>query len=213
MSLVTLVSGGIDSTVMALLAKEEGVEQYPLFIDYGQLSRRREWEACRRLHARHGLPRPKRMALAGFGGLISSGLTRPHARVNEDAFLPGRNLLFLLAGAAYAREVGAGAVAIGLLDERYRVFPDQTTSFLAAAEQALVAALGDRVRVIAPLMGFSKSDTIRLARAMGVEGTYSCHAGQSDPCGTCISCRETAGALRKGGSHGRRGRKPDAEAR
>ncbi len=47
MSMVTLVSGGLDSTVMAVLAKEEGLTQHPLFIDYGQLGCRRELRACR----------------------------------------------------------------------------------------------------------------------------------------------------------------------
>jgi 7-cyano-7-deazaguanine synthase in queuosine biosynthesis len=36
MSIVTLVSGGLDSTLVALLARDEGLEQYPLFVDYGQ---------------------------------------------------------------------------------------------------------------------------------------------------------------------------------
>lgn len=48
MALVTLVSGGLDSTVMALLAQQQGLVQFPLFIDYGQLSREREWSAAGR---------------------------------------------------------------------------------------------------------------------------------------------------------------------
>ena len=46
MSLVTLTSGGLDSTLMVVLAKEEAVDQYPLFINYGQRSLKREWQAC-----------------------------------------------------------------------------------------------------------------------------------------------------------------------
>jgi len=102
MALVTLVSGGLDSTLMAVLAKAEGSVQYPLFIDYGQLCKNREWSACLALHKHFGLPRPVRMKLSGYGEIVSSGLTDRSKRVNEDAFLPGRNLLFLLAGSAYA---------------------------------------------------------------------------------------------------------------
>ena len=57
MSIVALVSGGIDSSLMALLAKTEGIIQHPLFIDYGQLGREKELNACRAIHAAHGLPR------------------------------------------------------------------------------------------------------------------------------------------------------------
>ena len=36
MSIVTLVSGGLDSTLVALLTRDAGIQQHPLFIDYGQ---------------------------------------------------------------------------------------------------------------------------------------------------------------------------------
>src|SRR5438309_226920 len=134
MALVTLVSGGLDSTLVAILVKEEGLVQYPLFIDYGQLCKDREWAACLSAHSRYNLPEPVSMNLGGYGALISSGLTNPSKRVNEDAFLPGRNLLFLLAAGAYACEKGADAVAIGLLDDQFHIFPDQTRAFLQQAQ-------------------------------------------------------------------------------
>lgn len=194
MSLVTLVSGGLDSTLMALLAQEEGITQYPLFINYGQLSAKREWRACQLLHERFGLPTPAYMDLSGFGRLVSSGLTDRHKRVNEDAFLPGRNLLFLLAAAAYACQVNANAIAIGLLSEDYHIFPDQTATFLSSTEALLLHAVGREIRVVAPLMRFSKGDVMELARARGIEGTYSCHAGGAKPCGHCVSCQEALNA-------------------
>jgi len=117
--IVTLVSGGIDSTLMSLMAQEEGIQLFPLFVDYGQLAAAKEWEACTRLHKKHGLPSVMRMDMSGFGKIIPSGITDPHLRINEDAFLLGRNLLFVLAGAAYAFKVQANSVALGLLDPAY----------------------------------------------------------------------------------------------
>jgi len=102
MSLVILVSGGLDSTLMSLLAHEEGIEIFPLFIDYGQLCAEKEWQTCRRMHAKHRLPQPVFMNLQGYGNLIPSGITDAKLRINEDAFLPGRNLLLIIAGAGYA---------------------------------------------------------------------------------------------------------------
>jgi len=194
MSLVMLVSGGIDSTLMCLLAKEDGIKQYPLFIDYGQLSAKREWKACRAIHIKYGLPQPVLINLQGIGKIISCGLTDPNKRINEDAFLPGRNLMFLVAGAAYAYQVGARGVAIGLLSEEYRIFPDQSEDFLRKCEEVLNIAIGKPIRIIAPLMKFSKSDVIELAKARGIEGTYSCHMGKKEPCGICISCIEIKNA-------------------
>lgn len=190
MSLVTLVSGGLDSTLMAVLAKEEGIPQFPLFVDYGQICKDREWDACVSVHSNLGLPRPSKMNLKGYGESIPSGITSSTLRVNEDAFLPGRNLLFLLAGFGYACKTNSNAVAIGLLSEETHLFRDQVSEFLKQAESLLNLAVGRDITIVAPLMKFSKSDVLALASRKGIAGTYSCHAGTDPPCGECISCRE-----------------------
>ena len=192
MSIVTLVSGGLDSTLMSLLAQEEGLVLAPVFVDYGQLGAAREWTACTLLHKRHGLPAVTRMDVPGYGRVVRSGITDETMRVNEDAFLPGRNLLFLLCGAAYAYRVGAEGVAIGLLNPESRLFPDQTDEFLRKAEDVIETAMGRRFRVLAPLVEFTKADILALAAARGLHDTYSCHAGKSEPCGKCIACIEIA---------------------
>ncbi len=190
MNLVNLVSGGLDSTLVGVLAREEGVEVCPLFIDYGQRAAQREWETCQRVHAQLGLPTPTRMDLSGFGGVIRSGLTSEELDVKADAFTPGRNLMFLLMGSAYAYQVGASTIAVGLLAERFSLFPDQRSEFIEQAECAIAAALGRRIKIVMPLADFSKADVVRLAQEKGIAGTYSCHAGGSQPCGQCISCLE-----------------------
>ena len=190
MSMVVLVSGGIDSTVISLLATQQGVITYPLFIDYGQLSADAEWEACQALHARLQLPSPQRLEISGFGKLMPSGLTSTKLRINEDAFLPCRNLLFIVAASSYAFTKGAETVAIGLLDKEKPIFPDQTAPFLLAAEAAVTAALGRKIHVVAPLLALSKAEVMAIARDQAIEGTYSCHSGEKQPCGKCISCTE-----------------------
>jgi 7-cyano-7-deazaguanine synthase len=190
MGIVTLVSGGLDSTLMAVLAKEAGTHQFPLFVNYGQRALRRELSACRRSLRNNHLPTPAVMNVAGFGALIRSGLTDRKRHTFEDAFTPGRNLLFLLLGAAYAYEVQASAVSIGLLSERTSLFPDQTSHFLFGAESLLSECIGRPVKVLAPLIDFTKNDIVAIAHAKNIKGTYSCHVGGVRPCGKCISCRE-----------------------
>ena len=193
MSVVTLVSGGLDSTVMALLAKEEGLTQFPLFIDYGQLGRDRERQACMENFGRLALPEPKVASLGGYGALLSSGLTDPSKHILKDAFLPCRNLMFLTLGAAYAFQCSASAVGIGLLDEAFSLFPDQTKEFVSDAEVLLSRTLGKPIKLVTPLMSFSKADVLKIAKAKGITGTYSCHAGTATPCGVCVACREYIG--------------------
>lgn len=194
MSLVNLVSGGLDSTLIGVLAKEEGVATFPLFIDYGQRAAKNEWGACQVVHRKLGLSAPIRMDLSGFGQVIRSGLTCEDKHLKDEAFTPGRNLMFLVMGAAYAHQVGADAVATGLLSERFSLFPDQRAEFVVSAEHAIVQALGRPFRVLTPLFEFSKSDVVKLAAEKGISGTYSCHAGTELPCGRCVSCLEFIGA-------------------
>lgn len=195
-TLVTLVSGGIDSTLMSVLAKEQDFQLYPLFIDYGQLGAKLEWEACQYNHLKHNLPTPKKMALSGFGKLIHSGLTDKKLRVKEDAFLPGRNTLFLLAASSYAYQVKCKNVAIGLLSEEFKLFPDQTKDFIKSAQSFFSFEMEYDIKIITPLMDFNKAEVIKLAKSKKIDKTYSCHAGSEKPCGKCISCLEIKNALK-----------------
>jgi len=190
MSFVNLVSGGLDSTLIGVMAKEDHIDHFPLFIDYGQRAAVKEWATCQAVHQQLGLPEPIRMDLSGFGQVIASGLTNADMDVKDNAFTPGRNLLFLSMGGAYAYQVGASSVAIGLLAEQFSLFPDQRQPFLLQAERAIVAAMGRPIKLLTPLIEFGKADVVRLATEKGVVGTYSCHIGDDQPCGRCIACLE-----------------------
>lgn len=190
MSVVTLVSGGLDSTLVACLTRESSVQQFPLFINYGQRAFEREFAACQNAMKHLELDAPQIAELAGFGRLIRSGLTDSSQRVFEDAFTPGRNMLFLLTGAAHAYQNNADAVAIGLLNESTSIFPDQTSDFLRQAEALISICMGRDIKILAPLSAFYKQDVVELAAVKGIRGTYSCHVGDEQPCGECIACKE-----------------------
>lgn len=190
MSVVLLSSGGLDSTLAAVLAVEQGLEVYPLFVDYGQLAAERELNACSNNFAALGLPEPKVVNVEGFAELYPSGLTDKDMYVYEDAFLPGRNMLFLLLGATYACNVSANSISMGLLSEELSIFPDQTQSFLCKAQDIICEMTGRKLQILAPLMNFTKKDVLALSHKKGITGTYSCHAGEKTPCGSCIACKE-----------------------
>src|SRR3989339_1296659 len=186
MSIVSLVSGGLDSTLMSVLIKEEKIEQFPLFIDYGQLCKNAEWKTCRKVHKKFKLSMPEKLDIGGFGKLIHSGLTNKKLRLNEDAFLPGRNLLFLLVASSYAYQMNSNAVAIGLLTEKYHLFPDQTELFIKESESLINKTMNRNIKILTPLMKFSKIDVIKMTEKRGIKETYSCHAGIYPPCGKCV---------------------------
>lgn len=192
MDVVVLVSGGIDSIVACKLIQQQRDNVLPLFIDYGQLAAKKEWLACQYLLLDCGLPAPKKIDVNGFGQAISSGLTDKTKDIHKDAFLPCRNFLFLLLAASYAYTKGSKVIAIGLLDEKTHLFPDQTQEFIVNANFAINSALNDNYIILTPLIQFSKSDVIQLAEKYNIplDKTYSCHSGDDVYCGKCVACKE-----------------------
>jgi len=190
MKVVTLLSGGLDSTLLSHLLKEEGTIQYPLFINYGQLNFEKEFESSTRNCTLLGINPPDVVDVSGFGKIIESGLTNNQLDVNLDAFLPNRNAFFLLIASSYAYKKQCSHIAIGLLNDKNSIFPDQTRFFLDTMENTLSISLGRHISILAPLMNLTKGDVISLAKVKGISNTYSCHSGGEEPCGKCISCLE-----------------------
>jgi len=199
MDIVALVSGGIDSLVMCKLLNKEGQRVFPIFVDYGQLSRKKEWESCKKIFKISKLPIPEKIDLSGYGQFIPSGITNKNKDIYKDAFLPGRNLLFLIVAASYAYQKGIKAIAIGLLSEKTHLFPDQTENFVVNANFAINSALDDYITIVTPLINFSKKDVIKLAEEynLPLEETYSCHSGEDTYCGKCIACKEIINSVDK----------------
>ena len=189
MKIVVLASGGVDSSVMMFLLKKENHDLLPLFIDYGQLARKREWKACKNFCQYIGL-KPHRMDISGFVESIPSGITNSGLDIEKDAFLPTRNLLFLTLGASFGYAKSVYIVAIGLLSNP--IFPDQTVEFVEVSQENISTALGADIRILTPLISLNKTDIFGLARKYGLplDLTYSCHSGSEKPCGHCISCKE-----------------------
>ena len=84
-------------------------------------------------------------------------------------------------------------MGIGLLNERFSIFPDQTGEFITRTQELINLVMGKEIKILTPLIDFSKKEVIALARSKGINDTYSCHAGTEQPCGECIACQEFKG--------------------
>jgi len=205
---VVLLSGGLDSYTAGAMAARDGYELYALTVRYGQVHAR-EVEAARRVAAALAVRRHIELDvdLAAFGGsaLVGDGDIPKDRDVAAMAathdipstYVPARNTVFLSLALAWAEAVGAGAIVIGVNALDYSGYPDCRPEYLEAFERMAGLATragveGGRLRILAPLLRFSKSEIIAAGAGLGLDYglTHSCYDPRPDgsPCGRCDSC-------------------------
>lgn len=200
---VVLLSGGLDSMVVAALAREGGYAVHALSVDYGQ-RHRREIDAARDIGARLGVVRHVVLTLdlTVFGGsALTDDIAVPKEGLTDGipvTYVPARNLVFLALTTAFAETVGALDIFIGVNAIDYSGYPDCRPEFIASfAETARLGtkagADGHPFTIHAPLQHMGKSDIARECARLGLDPawSWSCY----DPtalglaCGVCDSCR------------------------
>jgi len=204
---VILLSGGLDSTTAAAVAREQGFALFALTVDYGQ-RHRFELEAARRVAAWLGVRRHEvvRVDLARFGG---SALTdaidvpkdrEPSAMSGEVpvTYVPARNTVLLSLALGYAEVIGTGDIFIGVNAVDYSGYPDCRPDYIAAfaelANLATKAGVEGRLRftIHTPLIEMTKAQIIRRGIELGVDYslTHSCYdpGPEGTACGRCGAC-------------------------
>jgi len=156
-----------------------------LFVDYGQLSARREMRAAK-LIARH-FHVPLRILKIVGASKKGSGL------------IVGRNA-FLLFTAALEFGSRAGQIVIGIHSgTNYR---DCSAVFVRRTQEVIDICIGGKVQIGAPFLKWGKGDVWTYAKRKKVPLalTYSCERGLAQPCGCCDSCKDVE-ALNAGSHH------------
>jgi 7-cyano-7-deazaguanine synthase len=200
---VVLLSGGLDSMVIAAIARERGHRVHALSIDYGQ-RHRRELDAARAIAERLDVNRHVVLALdlAVFGGsALTANIAVPKAGVEDGipvTYVPARNLVFLALTTAFAETTGARDVFIGVNAIDYSGYPDCRPEFIASfAETARLGTKagieGRPFTIHAPLQHMSKADIARECARLGLDPAWSWSCYDPTPagiaCGRCDSCR------------------------
>jgi len=209
---VILLSGGIDSSTVLAIAREEGYECHALSFNYSQ-RHARELESARRVASSLGVKKHLEICfdLREIGGsALTSDMEVPKkekqssgetSSVIPPTYVPARNTIFLSFALGWAEVLEAPDIFIGANVVDYSGYPDCRPEYLAAFEQ--MANLATRVsvegklsfRINAPLLHMNKGDIIRRGVDLGVDYslTWSCYDPQSSgslfvPCGKCDSC-------------------------
>ncbi len=203
---VVLLSGGLDSTTVLAIARNEGYQCFALSFDYGQ-RHRIELEAATRV-AKAGGASEHRILSLPIGELGGSALTEeaievPIASEYKDGgipvtYVPARNTVFLSMALAMAETVGAREIFIGANAVDYSGYPDCRPEFITAFENLANLATregveGEGFRIRAPLINMSKGEIINTGHKLGVDYSLTMSCYNPSPtglaCGVCDSCR------------------------
>jgi len=204
---VVLLSGGVDSTTSAAIARAEGFEVYALTFDYGQ-RHRIEIDRARLVGRQLGVRDHAVVTidLRAFGGsALTSDIAVPkHRSVDEIGggipltYVPARNTIFLSFALAWAEVLGSHDIFMGVNALDYSGYPDCRPEYIAAYQRMADLATrvgvegGPRLTIHTPLIALTKAEIIQRGLALGVD--YSLTTSCYDPsptgvaCGACDSC-------------------------
>ena len=199
---VVLLSGGLDSMVVAGLVREAGWRLVALTIDYNQ-RHHVELAAARAIAAHLGAERHVELPLdlRRFGGSsLTSDMAVPKGGLEPgipSTYVPARNTIFLSLALGMAEASGARAMAIGVNALDYSGYPDCRPEFIAAFEGLAALATkagveGEGFRVLTPLLHLSKAQIVAEAARLRLDPamSWSCYDPQGlQACGRCDSCR------------------------
>ncbi len=200
---VVLFSGGLDSTTVLAIARDQGYEVYPLSFAYGQ---RHSAELAAASHiasdfrcADHQIVNLD-LSYLQTSALINKDLDVPDYKGDKDipiTYVPARNTVLLSIALGYAESIAANDIFIGVSAIDYSGYPDCRPEYIKAFEEmanlATKAAVeGTRVHIHTPLIHLSKAETIQQGLSLGVDYamTVSCYQASEAglACGRCDSC-------------------------
>ncbi len=191
-----MLSGGLDSTVNLVRAKEEHDACLALTFDYGQEAAKAEETAAREICTHYDVEHHlidtrwlKRYWSRMWPDSVSPAGV-PSSEEAREAWVPNRNGLLVNAAAAVAEGMGIGTVVIGLNKEEAERFPDNSREFLEAINRSLATSTISGVKAISYTVDMEKIEIGEMAKRLEIPWglLWSCYGGGERMCGECISC-------------------------
>jgi 7-cyano-7-deazaguanine synthase len=195
-----LASGGLDSTVLAFWLKSRNMNVIPLFIDYGQHSRKTEIEALKKVLPVQFLKHLNIISLPKvYEGSTSRLVREPNLWKDQirdaDLHLPHRNLLLLATGVAFAESRGIMDVYAAFIETHRAPGTDCCDNFFLSLASLLSETGNTKLRL--PFKRYSKAQVAKIGVKLGapIGQTFSCLAASRIPCGACPNCVDRLNAI------------------
>jgi 7-cyano-7-deazaguanine synthase len=215
---VVLLSGGLDSSTVLAIARDQGFTPYALSFRYGQ-RHSVELDAAKRVAEQQGVAEHivADIDLRVFGGsALTANIDVPRDRDESQmdteipiTYVPARNTIFLSFALAWAEVLQAADIFIGVNALDYSGYPDCRPEYIKAYQNMANLATragvegSTKINIHTPLIELSKAQIIQRGIQLGVDYglTLSCYDPDDNgyPCGHCDSCLLRAKGFRQAG--------------
>ncbi len=201
MKAVCLLSGGMDSSTLAYLAKSRGYDILALHLNYGQRTQNKERMCAKKIAGLLGAQEFVEVDVGYFSTFGASSLTDKKITVDRfdparahlpNTYVPFRNANLLSIATSFAEAKNAQAIFIGVQALDYSGYPDCRPQFIEAFQRVIDLGTQDQtnIELVTPFIHLTKTDILREGLRLHVpyEHTWSCYQNERKACGKCGSC-------------------------
>jgi len=206
-SAVVCLSGGLDSAVSILWAKNKYKNLTALFFNYKQKALIQERAASKHFAELVGAELIE-IDLSFLGDVSNSSLNKEDRNVPsgddveindqetstitaKSVWVPNRNGLFISVAASVAEARELDDVIVGFNKEEALTFPDNSSDFVEKTNEALEYSTKNQVKVVSPTIELNKIEIFNLGLDLGLNAdkVWSCYKSGIVICGECESCK------------------------
>lgn len=200
---LVVLSGGLDSTVVAYWAKKHGYHVHCLTFKYGQIAEK---------EVKHAIMISKKLGVSikiidmsclkeifvGITALCDRNIALT-SNFTEAIVVPFRNGIFLSVAVAYAHTIGARKIFYGAQGSDASCYPDCREEFYKSFERTARLGTDRKFQINAPFSNVPKSELIRVGTTLSVpfQLTWSCYLDKDHHCGKCESCMNRKNAFKE----------------
>jgi 7-cyano-7-deazaguanine synthase len=198
---VCLLSGGMDSTTLAFVAKKMGYDILALHVNYGQRTEKKELECAKKVAEDLDALEFLEISLDYFKKFGASSLTDMNIEVekgvlgradNPNTYVPFRNGNLISIATSYCESRDGEAIFIGVQSGDHTGYPDCTPRFIEAMQHAISVGTQTEksIELLTPFVMMNKTDILKEGMELCVpyEHTWSCYSENDEACGVCSSC-------------------------
>lgn len=199
---IVLVSGGMDSLVVAAMASKEHKELAFLHLNYGQKTQKKELNCFNKIADHYHVPLDKRkiIDMTFLNQIGGSSLTDNSLEVTKyvgdsseipSSYVPFRNTHIIAMAVSWAEVMNAKSIYIGANYEDSPGYPDCRPSYYKAYNELIKQGTRDGdIDIQTPIIMMKKREIVEKAIELNapIALTWSCYAREDKACGECDSC-------------------------